>query len=273
MSETEIVYAVLALSGFAATIIVTIIWVVSSLMRTKSGKIIDAVKRTKKQLLIAVTPGHLASLFKVDQFVPGVLQTAKFQERVSKKRKTFYEPERTDVFLTLDDLSKSDLSEDEKKECLALTQECLSYILKANTEKIYLEEGVPVTIALADKTITTGIKGIGALAYIEKLCAIKDLRQKIEKVKADPAMTDLYDYLSSLLSMVTKIDVDVIRNYFDADWSQSDDESQKELHYMTGYRDGQKKEKGIEKLIVIAGIAIGILGVVGGAVLGYVGGM
>jgi hypothetical protein len=273
MSANEIVYAVLALSGFAAAIILGVLWMVTSLLRSKSGKTIDAVKRAKKQLILAVTPGHLAHLFKVDQFMPGVLETAKFQSRVGKKRKTFYEPEKTEITLSLDDLSNdSGLTDEQKKESLALTQECLTHMLRANTEKVYLEEGVPVTIALEDKVITAGVKGIGALAFYEKLCKVNHLKEVIATLKESADFKEVSFYLEGLLAKVSLIDIDVLRNYFDSDWSQSDDESQKDYHYTIGYRDGQKKEKGIEKIIVIAGIAIGILGVVGGAVLGYIGG-
>jgi hypothetical protein len=274
MSANEVGLAVLALIGFAAAIIIGILWLVTGLLHSKSGKVIDAVKRAKKQLILAVTPGHLAHLFKVSQFVPGVLETVKFDQRVGKRRKTFYEPEKTEVFLSLDDLSNdSGLTDEQKKESLALTQECLTYMLRANTEKVYLEDGVPLTIALEDKTIAAGVKGIGALMFYEKLCKITNLKENISLLEKSKSFKEVGLYLKELYSKVSLIDVDVLRNYFDSDWDQTDDEAQKDMHYMLGFRDGQKKEKGIEKLIVIAGIAIGILGVVGGAVLGYVGGM
>ena len=271
MSVNEVAFAVLALAGISSALIIGILWLVTGLLRSKSGKIIDTVKRAKKQLVIAVTPGHRANLFRVSQFVPGILETAKFSQRVSKKRKAFYEPEKTEVFLSLDDLSGSSLTDEEKKKSLELTQECLNYMLRANTEKIFLEDGVPVTLALEDKVITAGVKGIGALAFYEKLCKITLVKEKIVALKSSQVFHEVGLYLEGLASQVTLLNIDVLRSYFDSDWDQSDDETQKELHYMMGYRDGQKKEKGVEKFFIIGGIAMGILGVVGGAVLGYVG--
>jgi hypothetical protein len=271
LSANEIAFAVLALAGIASTMIICVIWLIKSLLRSKSGKIIDAVKASKKQLIIAATPGHLAHLFKVSQFVPGVLQTAKFSDRVGKKRKVFYEPEKTEVFISPSEITGSNLTDEEKQRSAELTQECLNHMLRSNTEKLYLEDGVPVTLAIEDKVITTGVKGIGALAYYEKLCKISQLKGKIAALKQSQFFGEVGVYLEGLASQVSFISIDVLRNYFDSDYDQTDDEAQKELHYMMGYRDGQKKEKGIEKFFVIGGIGLAIAGIVGGAVLAYIG--
>jgi hypothetical protein len=142
-------------------------------------------------------------------------------------------------------------------------------MLQSNTEKVFLEDSVPLTLALEDKTITTGVKGIGAFNHYEKLHKITELKEKIELLKNSATFQDIGIYLSGLLSQVTLINIDVLRNYFDADWNQSDDESQKEYHYTCGTRDAKRPEKGLEKWIVIGGIAIGISGMVGGIVIAF----
>jgi hypothetical protein len=251
-------------------VVVLILWFVKNMMRTKSGKLIDSTKSRHKQLVLAVTPGHRANLIKVGQFLPGSLESAKFKDRVSKKRKVFYEPEKTVLPLSNSDLvGMENLPEDQKSQALALTQQCLDYMLQANTEKVFLEDGVPLTLALEDKVITTGVKGIGAFNHYEKLHKIVGLKEKIELLKESAVFGEIGTYLTGLLSQVSLINIDVLRNYFDSDWNQSDDESQKEYYYTMGTRDAKRPEKGLEKWIVIGGIAIGISGMVGGIVIAF----
>jgi hypothetical protein len=261
-NQVQAAYIIVIVAGFASALIIGLLWFFKNMMRSKSGKKIDSVKTGHKQLLVSVTPGHRANLFKVNQFIPGILETAKWEERISKKRKTFHEPERTDVLLTMNDLVGIDnLSEEQKKQALALSQECLTHMLSSNTEKVYLEDGVPMTIALEDKVITTGVKGIGALAFYEKLHKIDGLKEKIDLLKGSTAFKDVGMYLQNLLAQVSLINIDVLRNYFDSDWNQNDEESQNEYHFTMGYRKGKKGEKGFEKWLIIAGLVVMGIGV------------
>ena len=162
-NQLELIMAILVVVGFASTVIVAVLWFVKNLLRSKSGKKIDQVKSSHKQLVVAATPGHKANLFKVNQFLPGTLETAQFKNRVKNKRKVFYEPEKTSVTLSENDLvGMEKLSDEDKQRSLALTQQCLNFMLQSNTDKLFLEDGVPLTLAIEDKTITTGVKGIGA---------------------------------------------------------------------------------------------------------------
>jgi hypothetical protein len=257
----ELVWAVISIAGLSSAILIAVLWAVRNYLRTKSGKTIDAAKAQHKPLVLAASLDHHAKLLKVGSFIPGILETVKFKKRSGKNRRVFFAPKRTEVELTKEDI------EDEKSR--ELTQECLTSILKLNTEKVFLEDGVPVTLALEDKVITTGVRGIGALAFYEKLTKIAGLKEKIIELKNNPALQEVGLYLENLASKVSLINIEVLRNYFDSDWDQSDEESQKEYHYMQGYRDGQKKEKGTEKIFIIGGIAMGIAGIIGGAVLAY----
>lgn len=275
MSETELALGLIAISGVAATIIIALAWAVTSALRSKSGKVLDQIKaaKGKKQLIVTATPGHTAHLFKAAQFTPGTLETAKFSERERKNRKVFYEPEKTEIKLRLEDINTDGLDEGEKEQALALTQECLNNMLKASTEKVFLEEGLPLTIAIEDKVITTGVKGIGALAFYEKLHKIKDLKEKISKLKEDTVFKEVGEYLQNLASQISLINIDVLRNYFDSDWDQTDDESQKEYYYTMGFRDGKSSNPkgGMDKVMVYGAIAIGVAGIIGGAVLAFIG--
>jgi hypothetical protein len=268
-NQMQAVWATVAiLLAVVPVVVVLILWFVKNYLRTKSGKTIDSTKSQHKQLVLAITPGHKADLLKTNQMIPGTLETAKFKDRASKKRKIFYEPEKTQLILDDKDLiGMENLSADEKVKALALTQECLNYMLQSNTEKVFLEDSVPLTLALADKVITTGVKGLGAFNHYEKLHKIVQLKEKVALLKQSASFRDIGDYLSGLLSQVTLINIDVLRNYFDADWNQSDDESQKEYHYTCGIRDAKKPEKGLEKWIVIGGLVMGIGGMAGGIVI------
>ena len=271
-NQMQTIWAVIALSGIGAAVLIGVFWFVKNLMRSKSGKVVDSVKSGHKQLLLAVTPSFRGNLFKVFSLVPGVLQTAKFEQRISKKRKVFYEAKKNLIALEVSDLTHiASLTDDEKKERLAITQECLDYILEANTKKVYLEDSVPLTLALEDKVITTGVNGVGAMAFVDKLFKINGLLDKIKLLEKNPQMQDVAAYLKSLASQITVIDIDLLRNYFNNDWDQSDDETQKDLYYNMGLRDANKGKQGIEKMILYAGIAIGIVGIAGGAVLAYLG--
>jgi hypothetical protein len=273
LNQMQIVWAILVAIGIGSTILVIVFWVVKNMLRSKSGKVIDSVKSRHKELLLAATPGHRAHLFKVGQFLAGRLETGKFDDRVKNKRKTFREPERTNVFLQESDLAGMDnLSPEEKKQSLALTQECLTHMLNVNTDKVFLEDGVPVTLAVEDKVIVTGVKGIGALAFYEKLYRIQQLREKIDALEQNSTFKDVGEYLKNLLSQVSLINIDVLRNYFDADYNQTDEESQNEYHFMMGVRKGRQGEKNqFSKLIVYGAIGVAIAGVVGGAVLAWLG--
>ena len=238
------------------------IWFVKNMLRSKSGKTIDNVKSSHKQLLLAATPSHRGNLFKVQSFIPGVLQTTTFDKRIKGKRKVFYEAEKNKIALDVSDFSSIEsLSEEERKQRLAITQDCLDFILENNTKKVYLEDSVPMTIAVEDKVITTGIPGIGAMAYLEKLFSINGLHEKIAVMEKSPTFRDVALYLKSLASQLTVIDIDILRNYFNADWNQSNDDIKHDLHWTMGYREKNKGDNPFQKWILIAGFVVLGIGV------------
>jgi len=250
------------LLAIVPVVIVIVIWFVKNMLRSKSGKIIDGVKSSHKQLLLAATPSHRGNLFKVHSFIPGVLQTTTFDKRIKGKRKVFYEAEKTQIALDVNDFSNnSALTEDEKKLQLAVTQDCLNFILDNNTKKVFLEDSVPLTIAVEDKVITTGVPGIGAMAYLEKLFKINSLSDKIAAMERSPTFKDVAIYLKTLASQLTVIDIDVLRNYFNADWNQSNDDIKHDLHWTMGYREKNKGDSPFQKWILIAGFVVLGIGV------------
>jgi len=263
MNELELVLFICTIAGLGSSVLIGLAWVVRNILRSKTGKIIDRAKAQRKPLVLAASLGHHAKLMHVTEVFPGMLETVKFGKRSGKNRKVFATPKYTEAELT-----KEEIQEEKSRE---LTQECLDSMLQLNTEKVFLEDGVPVTLALDDKVVTTGVKGIGALAFFEKLCKIDKIKDKIDGLKKSDTYKDVAEYLESLAAKVSIIKLDVLRNYFDSDWDQADAESQSEYYYVQGYRDGQKKEKGVEKMFIIGGIAIGIVGCVMGAVLAFLG--
>lgn len=276
MTETETILLLLFIVGLISTVIIGVFWAVTNMLRSRSGKTLDRVKSSKgkKQLIAAVTPGHIARLLPASQAVPGVLETVKFEDRIKKQRQVFYEPEKIERLLTLKDINTEGLTDEEKTRALALTQECFNFMLKGNTERVFLEEGIPLTIAIEDKVVTAGVKGIGALAIYEKLHKITDLKTQIAKLRELKEYQELVNYLNDLVSQVTPIQVDVLRNYFDSEWNQTTNEANEDRIYTTGFRDGansRPKTADMSKLFIIGGIAIGIAGMVGGAVLAYLG--
>jgi hypothetical protein len=259
----ELIWAIISIAGLSSTVIIAVLWAVRNFLRAKTGKIIDLAKAQRKPLVLAASLGHHAKLLRTNEVFPGMLETTKFAKRAGKNRKTFSTPKYTEV-----ELSEEEIQDQKSRE---LTQECLENMLKLNTEKVFLEDGVPVTLALDDKVITTGVKGIGALAFYEKLLKIDKIRDKIAELKESSTLKEVGEYLESLASKLSIINIEVLRNYFDSDWDQADAESQSEYYYVQGYRDGQKKEKGVEKLFIIGGIAMGVVGCVMGAVLAFLG--
>jgi hypothetical protein len=121
---------------------------------------------------------------------------------------------------------------------------------------------VPTTkLNTEDKVITTGVKGIGALGFYEKLWKVNDLKGKIDSLKESSVFKEVGLYLQYMVSQVSLINPDVIRNYFDSDWNQNDAESQNEYHFTMGYRKGKKGEKGFEKWLIIGGLVTMGIGV------------
>lgn len=264
----ELIWAIMTIAGIISTIVVVVLWAVRNVIRTKSGKAIDSARGRHHQLILSATPDHHARFMEVWQFMPGLIETTKFSKRMKKSRFVFSSPKKTDVELTLEEIDAAKV-EDDRKKSFILTQECLTHMLRVNTEKVFIENGVPVTLAVEDKVVTAGVKGIGAMAYYEKLTKIDRIKDKIEDLKKNEVFHEVGDYLSSLAAQVSLIDINVLRNYFDSDYDQIDEESKNEWYYLQGSRDMQKKEKQIEKWAIIGGCAIGGIGLVGGLIFAY----
>lgn len=261
MTFNEIILLIMMICGFAAALIIGMIWGIRNFLRSKSGKVIDRAKAQKKPLVLAASSGHLAKLMKVNEVLPGLLETAPFKQRKKKQRYVFNTPKTMEVELTAEEI--------ENETARSLTEDCVNVMLKANTEKVFLEDGVPVTLALADRVITTGVKGIGSLAYFEKLCKIEGIKDKITELSKIKKFKVIAEYLTGLAAQITIIRLDVIRAYFDADYSQEDSQHQHDFFFVQGYREAQNKEKATEKIFIYGGIAMGIVGCVMGAILAF----
>lgn len=259
----ELIWAILTLSGFGATIALTVAWAVTNFLRAKNGKELDRAKRSRSPVVLVNSLSHYASFKKVSKFMPGVLETVKFNKRAKKKRSIFFSPERVEIDIKPEDVKKGKDAE--------LTKQCAQNMINLMATKVFLEDGVPVTVAVEDKIVTAGIPGLAAKSFYDKLEKVENLQEEINILKKHPDFKDLGNALEFILAKVSLIDFDVIRDYFDVTWNQVDSESYADQNYMQGVRDGAKKEQGTEKMIVYGGIAMGICGIVGGAILAFLG--
>lgn len=263
MTLEQLLMWVLMISGFGTAVLVGVAWAVRNYLRSRTGKTIDRAKAQKKPLVLAASASHLAKFLRVSEVMPGVLETAAFKKRLKKDRKVFKSAKNQPVELTEEEIADAKARE--------LTEDCINKVLKLNTEKVFLEDGVPLTLAVGDRVISTGVKGIGAMAYFEKLCKIEGIKDLIGKLKASDEYRAVGTYLENLASQISLIDLDTIRLYFDADYSQEDEQHQNEFYYIQGHRDAQNAEHKTEKIFIYGGIAIGIVGCVMGALLAFIG--
>ena len=148
-------------------------------------------------------------------------------------------------------------------------------MIDKTNEKVFLEGvGVPISVVVEDKVITTNIKGLGTMEFYRKLEKVSNLGAKIKALSENGSFKEVGDALMYLYSKISIVPFDLIREYFDESYDQSNEESQKEWHYTQGYRDGQasaKKDKDLGKLFLYMGLGVGIAGIAGGIALAFVG--
>lgn len=262
MTFEQLLMWILVISGFGVALIVGLAWGLRNYLRSRTGKIIDRAKAQKKPLVLAASSGHLAKFLKVSEVFPGMLETFQFKKRLKRNRKVFRSAKNNPAQLTPEEIEDAKARE--------LTEDCINAVLTLNAEKVFLEDGVPLTLAVDDRAISVGIKGLGAMAYFEKLCKIENIKSVIGKLKEKPEFKAVGYYLENLASQISLINLDTIRLYFDSDYSQEDAQHQNEFYYVQGYRDGQNKEHATEKIFIYGGIAMGILGIVGGVIIAFI---
>jgi len=264
---------VLAVAGLVCSVVICLLWVAKNFMRSKEGKTIDRAKGRRAHLVLAASLGHYGKLLFTRDFRPeGELETAKFANRKKMKRKTFTTPQKNEVGdLTGQVSAPEDASEQQKLEAAELTREYAQNMLNLSSEKVILQHaGIPVSVAVEDKTIAAGIKGLAAMHYYSKLEKVKQLKTVIEKMKESEEYREVANVLADLYSKISLVDFNVVRNYFDGSWDQSNQESHDETVYMMGVRDGQVKGKDEYKMLMWGGIIIGIAGMCGGIAFAFI---
>ena len=256
------------------------LWFWKNHSRTKVSKLIDSVKGKSFHLIIAASLGTFAKLLKASDFNPeGVLETIKFKNRAKNvkglRRKIYAPPRKIDVGSATefqqDMVFPEGTPEAKKLETSELQREMVQNVVNLTSQKIFLEGvGVPISVAVEDKVITAGIKGLGAMEFYRKLENIKNLSPKVKALRASENFKEIGETLWYLGSKISLIDFDLIRQYFDESYDQSNEEAQKEWYHMQGYRDGVasvKKDKDMGKIFLYAGIAFGIMGLGAGIAL------
>jgi hypothetical protein len=273
-------WAIVAVVGLVAAIILAMYIVVKNWLRTKEGKIIDAAKGKRSHLLIAASLGPFAKLLKANDFNPeGILETIKFKDRLKKRmrRKIYNPPQKVNVDIESikQEMDLSNSPTQDQLDTAELTRELIQKELDLTSEKVFLEGcRIPISVVVEDKVVFAGIKGLAATSFYQKLDKISKLGPKIDALVSDADFKDVGEALSQLYNRVSLVPFNLIRDYFDESYDQSNDESQKEYHYTMGYRDGaasKGKSSENQKLIMYASLAIGIAGIIGGAALAFVG--
>ncbi len=271
------VWAIVAVIGIVAAIILVVFTVVKNFLRTKEGKIIDSAKGKRSHLLIAASLGPFAKLLRANDFNPeGVLETLKFKDRLKKRsnrRKIYNPPQKVDVTLESikRDMELSNPPTAAQLEAAELTRELIQKELDLTGEKVFLEGcRIPISVVVEDKVVVAGVKGLAALSFYKKLEAVQKLGPKIKSLLVNADFKDVGEALELLYSRISLVPFNVIRDYFDESYDQSNDESQKEYHYTMGYRDGVasvKKGQDNSKLFLYMGLA----GLITGGVIAAIG--
>jgi len=275
-------WAIIAVVGLISFTVTAGLWFWRNRSRTKVSKTIDSAKGKSVHLLIAASLGSFAKLWKAREFSPeGVLETKSFDRRDKGKdrRRLFGPPRRAEVPSALELKRNMDFPdgtpEDVQLKAAELTREMAQVAIDLTNRKIILEGvGVPVSVVVDDKVVTVGIKGLGALAFYQKLERIQSLGTKIKLLMQTDSFKDIGETLLALASKISFVDFDLIRAYFDESYDQSNQEAQDEWNYMAGYRKGVasvKKDKEMGKMYLYMGLGIGIAGIVGGVALAFVG--
>ena len=276
------IWAIAAVVLGVAFTIVTLFWLWRNRSRTKISKLIDSVKNKNVQLVLAASLGSFAKLLRAKDFNPeGVIETLPFKKRAKGKerRRTFFPPRKINVGSATEIqevITYPESVEDAKRlETAELTRELLQNMINLTSEKVFLEGvGVPISVVVEDKVITANVKGLGAMEFYKKLEKVSQLGPKIKLLLASQNYKDVGEALQYLYSKISIVPFDLIRDYFDESYDQSNEDSQKEWHYTQGYRDGVasvKKDKDQGKLFLYMGLGIGIAGIVGGVALAFVG--
>jgi hypothetical protein len=277
-------WAGIAVAAGIAFTVVTALWIWRNHSRTKISKTIDSVKGKPVQLLLAASLGSFAKLLKASDFNPeGVLETLKFRSRAKGKkgiRRRIYNPPRKinvgSSSEVKDIIDFPEGTEEAKKiETAELTRQMMQNMINLTNEKVFLEGvGVPISVVVEDKVVVANIKGLGAMEFYNKLDQVKNLGAQIKALSASQTFKDVGDALTYLYSKISIVPFDLIRNYFDESYDQSNEESQKEWYHMQGYRDGVasvKKDKDQGKMFLYMGLGLGIAGLGGGLAFAFLG--
>jgi hypothetical protein len=277
-------WAIIAVGGLIGFVVVTGLWFWKNHSRTKISKTIDSSKNKNVHLLLAASLGSFAKLMKSWDFNPeGVLETMKFKNRAKSakgtRRKTYFPPRKVNVGSAAEIEAVLDFPETvddaKKREVAELQREMMQNMINLTSEKVFLEGvGVPISVVVEDKVVTANIKGLGAMEFYKKLEKVKSLSTKIKAMAQSANYKEIGEILEYLLSKISFVNFDLIREYFDESYDQSNEDSQGEWLYTQGYRDGVssvKRDKDQGKMFMWFGLGIGIIGVGAGIAMAFLG--
>ena len=273
-----LMWVIVAVVAIVAIIILAIFIVVKNLLRTKEGKIIDSAKGKRSHLILAASLGPFAKLLKANDFNPeGVLETVKFKNRWKKKsaiRRIYNPPKKQIVPLDVvkEQMGLPPMPTQAQIDAAQLTRDLIQKELDLTTEKVFLEGcRIPVSVAVEDKVVWSGIKGLGAETFFNKLEAVQRVGPKIQILLRSPVFKEVGEVLEQLYNKVSLVPFDLVRSYFGESYDQSNDKSQKEYHYTMGFNDGvesvKKSSDSKDKMFMY----LGLMGIGGGCAIAAIG--
>lgn len=230
----------------------------------KEAKETKRSKVKKLPLILAAGLSHFADLFSMQEFMPeGVLETKPIGRKGEKHSLRFVTPRKI----------KAELLEVAEGKDAELTTALLQRFYDLNTEKVFLRHtGVPIMVAVRDKTIAAGIKGLGALSFIAKLEKLEKLDKQIAALENTDNFKDLGGLLKEFRSKISVIDFDAIRTNVPDGWDQTIGEAMKEYDRTVGEREKARQGNDLFKMILIAGVIVAVMIIAAGVVAAILGG-
>lgn len=232
---------------FIVLIIFLGIYAYQNYVTPKEAKETTKSKKKKLALILTAGLGHMADLFSVTEVIPEGVFEAVSGKKVKKQILRFQVPRK----INIDGLEVAEGKDS------AITTEVLQHVLNLNSEKVILRDArSPLFIAVRDKTVAAGIKGIGALAFLDKLESLTKIKEKIGVMKNVEGFKELGELLERFESKVSLIDFDVIRTNLALGWDQSIDESLREHDEELGKRKVLKGKDDFKTLCLYMGVLL-----------------
>lgn len=238
--------------GVGALVIMLVVffgvWAYQNHVTPKEARETKKAKQKKWPLILTVGLSHFADLFAVSEIIAGrIMETTPIGKGLKKYSLRFQLPQKNKV----DGLEVADGKDED------LTREVLQCVLNLNAEKVMLRDTrSPLFIAVQDKTIAAGIKGIGALTFINKLEKLCSVKEQVNKLAETSGFEELGKVCQSFLEKITLVDFDAIRTHFTLSWDQGIDEATRQYDEQIGNKKAGKGKDDFRMMCLYAGFML-----------------